>query len=212
MALKFNDRPEWKEIRLKDVQESYFVPCEAYHGTCIDVGGNIGAFSLVHSEHFHRIIAFEPATETIHKYISNTGHLKNVTAYRYAVSDKTGKYLKLKQWTQRERKESGNASVLDNPDWSDEEIEEVMSISLEDIFSIWRLERINYLKCDCEGGEYDFLMNKDLSKIDYLSIEIHKQLGEKADELEAYLSLFFIPINEKISGTIGHKIITYKGK
>jgi len=210
--LKFNDRPDWKEIRIKDVKDSYFVPHEAHHGVCVDVGGNVGAFSLVHSIHFNKIIAFEPSTESIHEYIKNTGHLDNVKVFRYAVGKQTGEYLKLKQWKLRDRKESGNASTIDCEDWDDSEFEEVMSISLETIFDIFQLDRINFLKCDCEGGEYDFLMNKDLSKIDYLSIEIHKQLGEKTNELRCYIETYFDVIEEKISGGIGQYIATYQNK
>jgi FkbM family methyltransferase len=212
MALKFNDRPEWKQIRIKDVQDSYFIPDEAKHGIAVDVGGNIGAFSLVHSKDFHRIIAFEPATESVHQYILNTAGLDNVQVYRYAVSDKTGQYVNLKQWNVRERHESGNASIIDSPEWSNDETEEVMTISIEDIFYIWQIERINFLKCDCEGGEYDFLMNKDLSRIDYLSIEIHKQLGEKAEDLKEYLNKYFTVIEEKTSGGLGQYIATYENK
>jgi len=32
---------------------------------------------------------------------------------------------------------------------------------------------------DCETSEYNFLMNKDLSNIKYMAIEIHWQMGEK---------------------------------
>jgi phosphosulfolactate synthase (CoM biosynthesis protein A) len=46
------------------------------------------------------------------------------------------------------------------------------TISLEDI-----VERsgdyVDYMKIDCENSEYHLLMNKDLSKIKYMSIELH---------------------------------------
>jgi FkbM family methyltransferase len=210
--LRFNDRENWLDMRIQDVKDSYFVPEEAKHGIAVDVGGNVGAFSMVHHDNFNRIIAFEPSTESIHKYIINTRMYDNVKAYRYAVSDQTGKYLKLKQWNVRERKESGNASTIDSPEWDCDEYEEVMSICLEDIFYIWNIERINYLKVDCEGGEYDFLICKDMSKIDYLSIEIHKQLNGRDEELKVFLNKYFDLIEHKESGRLKQYIATYKNK
>jgi hypothetical protein len=34
------------------------------------------------------------------------------------------------------------------------------------------------MKIDCENSEYHLLMNKDLSKIKYIGMELHGQMGE----------------------------------
>jgi len=42
---------------------------------------------------------------------------------------------------------------------------------------------------DCETSEYNILINKDLSNIEFLSIEIHWQLGkERWDELLKHIN------------------------
>jgi len=74
-----------------------------------------------------------------------------------------------------------------------EEYEEITTINLEDLLKLINVERINYLKCDIEGAEYDFLMGKSLDCIDFLSMELHYiYLGkEKVLALIAHLVRYF---------------------
>ena len=53
-------------------------------------------------------------------------------------------------------------------------------------------------------------MNKDLSKIDYLGIEVHIQLNEKAIELMNYIEKTHNIITKTGDGKIMHHEITYK--
>lgn len=211
--LHFDDRENWVEIRINDVKESYCVPEGISNDVCVDVGGNVGAFSMVHSKDFKRIIAIEPATYSYCEYLKNISKsgLNNVEVVQLAVADISNKTLHLKPWLFGNQ--SGNASTIDSEQWDENTYEEVRSISLEDIFTTFGLERINYLKIDCEGSEYDLLMNKDLSKIDYISIEIHHQLKEKAQELFHYLQDRFDIIDSHLSGGSQKQLIaTLKNK
>jgi FkbM family methyltransferase len=73
--------------------------------------------------------------------------------------------------------------------WSENNlVNEVNSISIETIINdIGGI--IDYLKIDCECGEYDGLLNKPLESIKYIGIEMHGQLGkEKFQELYEYIS------------------------
>jgi len=67
------------------------------------------------------------------------------------------------------------------------------TIDLDKIYEENKFDYIDYMKVDCEGSEYDFLMNKDLSRINFLVIELHDGfLGkEKADQLLRYIDKFF---------------------
>ena len=210
--LHFNDREDWAEIRINDVKQSYFVPEGINNAVCVDVGGNVGAFSMVHYKDFGIIIAFEPATYSYGEYIKNMAknNITNVEIFQYAVSDISNKTLHLKPWLFGN--ESGNASTITCEQWDENIYEEVTSISLEDILERFNIERINYLKIDCEGSEYDFLMNKDLSRIYYISIEIHNQLKEKAQELFHYLQERFHVVDSHLSGRQKHLIATLKNK
>ena len=49
---------------------------------------------------------------------------------------------------------------------------------------------IDYLKVDCEGGEYDFLLGQDLSFVRFLAIEMHGD-GPKRGELMSHLKKYF---------------------
>jgi hypothetical protein len=54
--LHFDDRKNWVEVRINDVKNSYYVPKGIDNDICIDIGGNVGAFSIVHSKDFKKII------------------------------------------------------------------------------------------------------------------------------------------------------------
>ncbi len=41
-----------------------------------------------------------------------------------------------------------------------------------------------YMKIDCEGGEYNFLMNQDLSGVEFIAIEIHYSFLTKPQQQE----------------------------
>jgi hypothetical protein len=52
----------------------------------------------------------------------------------------------------------------------------VINVTLENIFELYNLDRINFLKIDIEGGEYSIFDNIDptlLNRIDKIAIETH---------------------------------------
>ncbi len=54
--------------------------------------------------------------------------------------------------------------------------------------SLINTEKIDYLKVDIEGSEYDFLYNQVITNIDVISLEIHTDaLKEKAADLHHYI-------------------------
>jgi FkbM family methyltransferase len=80
-------------------------------------------------------------------------------------------------------------SNWDNPiDENDIKTEVVKSITLDSIFSKFNLTKIDFLKVDIEDAEYDFLMNKNLSKIRFLAVEAPKpNKSKKSIELIDYI-------------------------
>ncbi len=208
--LKFNDGANWLDERINGVVHAYRIPSrfDSQNPVAVDIGANVGAFPIVNSNKFFKIICFEPSTYSYEECKRNTRKLKNVQVYKFAVSDTSNKTLKLKPY--KSSNVSGNASTLDSDWWDESKYELVKTISLEDIYN--KLNKIDYLKVDCEGGEYDFLISKDLSKIDYLAIEIHIQLGDKAVELMSYLDKYFVRITESGDGVTMHKEIIYKNR
>lgn len=208
--LKFNDGNNWLQKRITGVRSAYKIP-KNISGVAVDIGANIGAFSVVNHENFDKIISFEPASQTFERCKEQTSSFDNVSVYQYAVGKHSGDTVKLRHY--KDAFYSGNATTLDDPKWyNDSDYEEVETISLEDIYTKFNLNKINYLKIDCEGGEYDFLMKKDISNIDYIAIEIHIQLGNKGKELLEYLKQTHDVISHHGDGVNMHFEITLKSK
>ena len=160
----------------------------------IDIGANIGGFSMAYHNVFNKILYFEANPKTYKITKENLKNYSNVEGFNLGVSDVSGKKIKLMNHFNKH-----NGSVTCSPaitknghkEWV-EVIGETNTISLEDILNMINNERINYLKMDCENSEYEILLNKDLSKIDYIAMELHWQMGkEKYNELLEYLTKTF---------------------
>ena len=97
---------------------------------------------------------------------------------------------------------------------SKETYHNVYTISLEAIYEFFGIDYIDYLKMDIEGAEYDFLLEKDLSKIGCLALELHGTFGrEKKEEmkqhLEKYFDIYHVEYDEDAPS---HSVITYLNK
>tara|TARA_R110000772_G_scaffold17946_1_gene49815 strand:- start:56316 stop:56930 length:615 start_codon:yes stop_codon:yes gene_type:complete len=176
-----------------DCRNAYPVGKDIVKDLAIDIGANIGGFSMAYHNEFKEIIFFEanPLTYLITK--ENTKDFENVTGHNLAVSDESGKTIKLMNHI---NKDNGSVScspsiTSGNKDWV-EDIGVTKTTCLEDIYEMIGDRRINFLKVDCENSEYEILLGKDLSRIDHISMELHWQMGEeKYKELISYLSEFF---------------------
>lgn len=177
----------------------------------IDIGANIGGFSKAYHNVFDEIIYFEANPKTFELTQNNLKNYPNIKGYNLGVSDISGKKIKLMNHLNKH-----NGSVTCSPSITEngheewvEVIGEVETTSLEDILEMVNNRRINYLKLDCENSEYEILLNKDLSKIDYIAMELHWQMGkEKFNELLNYLSKTF-DIEGNTNFTEGNNIIVY---
>tara|TARA_B100000287_G_C20629830_1_gene779337 strand:- start:752 stop:1642 length:891 start_codon:yes stop_codon:yes gene_type:complete len=100
--------------------------------------------------------------------------------------------------------------------WSEkcESFHNVFTISIDGIYDFFNIDYIDFLKIDIEGAEYDFLLDKDLSRIGSIAIEMHGTLGEKLkDKLKSHLLKFFdIMIVHRDDISPGHSEILYVSK
>ena len=163
---------------------------------CVDIGCNIGQFSLIASHCFKQVVAFEPSYITCLSakfWLHKENNRRNVTVYNMAVSKNTGDFLNLTCEEHSGKLTSGNASVVHNP--QKENYEKVLTISLDDVFRICETDFIDYLKIDCEGSEYDILLGKDITKIGIIVLELHglpdQNFTETSKELLDYLATEF---------------------
>jgi FkbM family methyltransferase len=153
--------------RYRPVQEGEIV---------VDIGANIGLFpwSLKHLQ-LDRAIVVEPSTSLIPALTNNMTRLPfPVTVFDYAIGRTT-----------EERK-------VGNDDWiaGDAPIGSTMKVkTFKDFLADAKLDRIDFLKVDCEGGEYDIFTEENyefLTKnVKYITGEWH--LSYMKNGLDAFI-------------------------
>ena len=129
----------------------------------VDVGANIGDFSIFLSKKAKKIYSFEPIPKVYKKFKKNIAlnKIKNIKAYNLAISNKDG-ILKMTN------PENSVVSKLDSNGQLN-----VKTISWNKLDKMTP-EKIDLLKIDIEGGEY-LLINqpKILDKVDEIRMELH---------------------------------------
>jgi FkbM family methyltransferase len=164
--------------------------------TVIDIGSNIGTFSLFASGCAvrGRVYAFEPEAENYALLAHNiaANRRTNVVVKRTAVAVGRGT---VRLFTSSQ---GGFHSVLADRAADTRRSEEVEAIGLKEIFDEYRIERCHFLKMDCEGAEYDILYGlpaEYYSRIDRIAMEYHgaeDRMARRAqsDGLVAHLERF----------------------
>jgi FkbM family methyltransferase len=119
-------------------------------GTFVDVGANIGYFSLLASTLVGpggKVLAFEPMEENIVLFRKSVrlNQFHNIHIFQKAVLNKNG-MVHMILW---DRRNSGSFHILNNPYW-EETIYEVEAVKLDDFLSG---ERVDVIKVDVEGSE-----------------------------------------------------------
>lgn len=153
----------------------------------IDCGCNVGGFAEAWKNKFSKFIAIDASSYNIEQYQSHHHH----PTLHKALWSCDGEVVKLKKFMSGDNDtNSGNFGVtetnLNGNGWISEEWEEVKTISLETILS--GIDEVGLLKVDIEGAEYEFLLNKDLSRIKWITMELHNFLGvDKHKELMEWI-------------------------
>lgn len=140
----------------------------------IDIGAHIGTFSIFAATHCKnsQIYAFEPNPHNfalLKKNITDNKLEKQIHAYNLAVSSKNNSQIEL---ISHPDNTGMNSAIFKNQG------EKIASntISLEAIFLKNKIRHCDFLKMDCEGGEYDILPNtstKTFKKIKKIVLEYH---------------------------------------
>ncbi len=123
----------------------------------VDIGGHIGSFSVLVSHLVSRrslISVYEPGFENFKLIQKNIelNELKNVKAFRMAVSDRTG-FADLHLSA-----DNTGGHRLHVPELNSKEVERVEVTTLKEIFSHFPHPIIDVLKIDVEGSEQAILM------------------------------------------------------
>ena len=121
--------------------------------TVVDLGANIGCFSLRVRPQAGRVVAVEPEPENFARLRRNVGTDPGVETVQQAVGGEIGKLVLRRAAGGRLGGRTTQFAEL-APNLLDEEIEVPMT-TLETLFRECRVDRCDLLKVDVEGGEYD---------------------------------------------------------
>ena len=161
----------------------------------IDVGAHKGVVSSYLAKKYPQatVLAFEPVKENYAALLENLkrNNITNVIAENMAVT-KDGRPVQI---SIAESDNSGSGNIFSNGGVM------VQSITLEDVFKLYNIERLPLLKIDCEGSEFEILgsANGLLKRVDVLRGEFHRGFGD-ADALL-----------EKVRADIPDAIVTMQG-
>jgi len=174
---------------------AYIIPEECKRGTCVDVGANVGSFTLLQAGSFKTVHYYEPYEECYNVIYEKVKGLDNVTGWQEAVYYEDETEVSLVHHSNFDAGSNAIKTDAINKDWGDE-LQKVKTVSFSTI-----LERIgghiDYLKVDCETSEYYFLIDQDLKEVDYIGIELHHQMGKyKYDLLLTHLAKTHISIGD----------------
>jgi FkbM family methyltransferase len=154
--------------------------------TVVDIGGNIGSFALYAAATGKNasVFTYEPEKENFTTLAENirANHLEGrIHAFPSGVGGVAGKrklYLS----------ESPYHTLYENAEG--QKFIEISCVTLKDVFEMNKLERIDLLKLDCEGAEFEILLNAPescLQRIQEIRMEYHSRGGNKIADLRAFL-------------------------
>ncbi len=144
--------------------------------TVVDIGAAAGDFAvLTGREHPKaRVLAYEPSPASFATLQDNLrlNEVKNVFPFQQAVASENGTLtLSLAgAAVQHSTTQVGQANTVQVP-----------AIALEEVFRINALSRCDFLKMDCEGGEFDILLKarpETLARIERICLEYHDGFTE----------------------------------
>ncbi len=154
----------------------------------IDIGAHVGYFSIHSSINAKngKIFAFEPYDKSFEVLMKNLNinKIKNVIPQNLGVSKDTGTstlYLKKNFSIGNSIYKNSNLDLKIN----------IKTISVQDIIKNNDIQKIDILKLDCEGAEYEILLNLDqktLIKIKKIVAEMHPNIENfKIEQVKKFL-------------------------
>jgi len=166
----------------------YFLKKSEEKCIILDIGANIGTFSVYIGKKYpiSKLFCYEPDEKNFEKLVENLqiNSITNASFYRKAVGKKN-ELIKLFSDELGKFGTVGSSTVTKGP----KEMK-VKCITLENIFDENQIISCDLLKLDCEGAEYDILMNtkKEIfDKIKLISLEYHNINNHDGYELKKFL-------------------------
>ncbi|MEM3373006.1 MAG: FkbM family methyltransferase [Candidatus Anstonellales archaeon] len=166
----------------------------------VDIGANIGCYALfaAFSADNVKVFCFEPNEENYNLLMENiamNGLKGKIIPYKYAVAGQNKKVELLVSKSQFNTKHYESISMYEGiikniPDTHEILKEEVDAISLEKVFKLCQIDKIDLLKLDCEGAEYEIILSSSsdtLRKISKIVLEYHRFDNKDENVLKDFL-------------------------
>lgn len=153
---------------------------DAFKGIVVDIGANIGAFSVFAAEAGATVYAYEPEPKNYELLVENARGRK-IKTFPFAVGGERG------ERTLFLTGEYSGKNSFYPPSPALKQVT-VRCVSLEDI--LHEVGSCDTLKIDCEGAEYEILYRLPqalFSRIGEIRLEWHAIQGERVEDLILYL-------------------------
>lgn len=156
----------------------------------VDLGANIGIFTAYAlSKGASKVYAAEPFAKYVNLLEENTKRWSDkISIIPYGISSSSG------QSKIRIGSDSNTIidSVFDNYSWDKpQDFETIINITLSELFKSHSIDKVNFLKFDIEGSEYDAfkgITDKELKRVEKIAIEYHWNYNNQKDEIISRLS------------------------
>lgn len=172
-----------REIFFKNVYLSKFIFTDSSKNDCIDLGANVGIFSLLASKFFNKVYSVEPQIRYIdcYKKLMRDNHVINaflINGYLFNLNEFDDERANLIDFNKLVEKES-----------------------LKDVF----------LKIDIEGSEFGLFQDINLNKVSAVSMEVHQNKGNLQNVLEKLMIYEFDYVLCNNFGEVvsNHNLATY---
>lgn len=153
----------------------YEIPESCNMHVCVDIGANVGDFTVKAAGLFDMVYFYEPYKPCFDIAVSKTSAFSNVLGHNKSVYHTDGLTLPLVSHNNKDSGSNALKTDLLNNDWN-ETVCLTQTVSLSTVIK-QAGGHIDYLKLDCETSEYSVLNKQDLTNIDFIGMELHCQMG-----------------------------------
>lgn len=202
----FSDTNNYADVVLNQInQDRFYDPLfhEKDNLTILDIGGNIGLFSLYIHDRAKIVYSIEPTPSHFEKLKHLTQDYKNIKPLNIALHNKR----EMIQFYTCNNNSTMNSTVNR---YSDSQTIEVQGKTLEDILVDENIEHVDFVKCDIEGSEMMALTFDTIDvvkdKIDNWFIEVHATDAKSIQDNRFELIKIFKKVGYNASAH-GHDVI-----